>query len=368
MKENRSKVILFSAFLLLFCVLSSCTKKDSEQKADMRGLADTVGFALNPEQIEAVVAKSVELERDSLNAEKKLFTEPWVGGICPHDDHVYAGRVYVHLLQNIRAKRIILFGVGHKAWRWGVKNRIIFDDFKYWRGPYKPVPVMTEIRQQIISSMDTSFYLVSNEFQTEEHSIEGIVPFLQYYNRDVEILPIIVPYMHWSRMDSLASALASIVNKIIIDRGWQLGKDIAFIISNDCVHYGDEGWGGKNYAPFGSDKMGFHKAVSREYNIIDKYLTGEIRQARLKAFLYNMVEKDLFTYRIPWCGRFSVPFGLDFMYHLTNDMECAPLKGTLLRYGTSYNLGRMDIGMKKPGVTAPRSLHHWVGYTTIGYK
>jgi len=368
MRENSIKFILFSVLLMLFFVLSSCTKKGSGQKSDMRGLADTVGFALNPEQIEAVVAKSVDLERDSLNAEKKLFTEPWIGGICPHDDHVYAGRVYVHLLQNVKAKRIILFGVGHKAWRWGVKDKMIFDDFKLWRGPYKPVHVMTKFRKQIISALDTSFYLVSNKFQTEEHSIEGIVPFLQYYNKDVEILPIIIPYMQWSRMDSLAGALSAIVSKLIIEKGWQPGKDIAFIISNDCVHYGDEGWGGKNFASFGCDEKGFKNAVKREYGIINSYLAGEIEQPRLEKFLYTMVEKDLFTYKIPWCGRFSVPFGLDFMYHIAKDMKHAPLKGTLLRYGTSYNLGRMDIGMDKPGVTAPRSLHHWVGYAAIGYK
>ena len=35
----------------------------------------------------------------------------------------------------------------------------------------------------------------SNDMQTVEHSVEAIVPFLQAYNRDVEIVSILVPYM-----------------------------------------------------------------------------------------------------------------------------------------------------------------------------
>ena len=368
MKEEIKKFTIFALIAAMFFIVGSCSKKSKGDLTNIRGLADTVGFSMTKKQIETVVKRAEKVEGDSLIAEKLLLKDPWIAGICPHDDHVYAGRVYVHLLHNIKAKRVVIFGVGHKAWKWGVRDKIIFDNFDYWRGPYKPVPIMRELRKQIISKLDTSFYLVSNKYQSQEHSIEGIVPFLQYYNRKTEILPIIIPYMNWTRMDSIANALSEIISDIVKNNKWKIGKDIAFIMSTDCVHYGDDGWGGKNYAPFGVDEKGFKAAVDRDYYLCRNFLEGKIDTSKTRKFLYTLVDKDLYTYKITWCGRFSVPFGLDFLYHLSADLNREPFSGKLLRYATSYDLGRLHIKLDKPGITAPRSLRHWVGYCAVGYK
>jgi len=359
-------VLFLSVFSILF--VQSCSRKHTDTEISLRAPADTVGFAWNADALEAVIQKAEQAEMDSIESEKRMFDKPWSAGICPHDDHVYAGRVYVHLLRNIKAKHIVLFGVGHKAWKWGVKDKIILDSFTHWTGPYKPVPVMQEVRNELINGLDTSFYCISNAWHRQEHSIEGIVPFLQYYTKDVEILPIIVPYMHWSRIDSIAENLARIFSNIIDDRSWTPGKDIAFIISTDCVHYGDEGWGGKNYAPFGADEQGYIRAVKREFSLIHEHLTGNLEQEKLSSFLYKLVDKDLYTYRITWCGRFCIPMGLDVLFHLNRIRTGSPISGTLLRYGTSYDLGVLDTGMDTPGTTAPRSIRHWVGYCAIGYR
>jgi hypothetical protein len=45
-----------------------------------------------------------------------------------------------------------------------------------------------------------------------------------------------------------------------------------------------------------------------------------------------------------------------------------PLKGIPLGYSTSIDkepLKVKDLGM---GITAPASIHHWVGYPAIGYR
>ena len=378
MKYNLQLVMLFMFILFFFSAPGAITfqsptghvfaQEHNQEGPSIRGLADTVGFAVSPEQIEAVVKLSEELEADSLAREEQLFKEPWIAGISPHDDYIYAGQVYVHIMRNLKAKRIILFGVAHRAWKWQVENKLIFDEYSHWRGPYGPVPV-SGIREKIIKQLPENSYLVSNEYQGEEHSLEALIPFLQYYNRDVEIVPILVTYMKWERMDSLANMLAQAVNTIISAENWKLGEDIGFLISTDCCHYGDQDWGGSNYAPFGCDIPGNEKAVAREYDIINKHLEGETEPERLRKMLYRLVdENDVHQYKITWCGRFSIPFGVDFLHHLTQLKQIPPLQGYLLRYDNSVALGELPVKNLGLGQTAPSNLHHWVGYVAMGFR
>jgi AmmeMemoRadiSam system protein B len=52
---------------------------------------------------------------------------PLVAGICPHDDYMYAGRLYALLMPHIRAKTVIVFGVFHKARTFECRDRLVFD-------------------------------------------------------------------------------------------------------------------------------------------------------------------------------------------------------------------------------------------------
>ena len=85
----------------------------------VRGQMDTVGFVVEEEPAEDVISTAIDLERESLIAQDRRLgmtaAEGFVGGICPHDDHLYASRVYVHLTERISAPRIILIGVFHRA-------------------------------------------------------------------------------------------------------------------------------------------------------------------------------------------------------------------------------------------------------------
>ena len=341
------------------------------QAQTTRGLVDTVGFARFPEQLERVIALSDSLERDSLaQRDRTIWSklgEDWVTAISPHDDHVYAGRVYWHLFRHYRAPRAILVGVAHKAWRWGEANRLIFGSFDQWRGPWGPVKVWS-LRDSVLRRLPNDAFTVSSRYQSEEHSLEAMIPWMQYRRRDVQILPFLVPYMHFGRMDSIASQLAHVLAVLIRREGLEWGKDFVILISSDAVHYGDQGWGGKNFAPFGADEAGYRRAVQREYRLLSSYVLGPISPERLNRLLYSLVDStDLKKYRIPWCGRFSVPFGLLLTYHLSRELGRPTPAGYLLRYDTSWGLGRLPVTLRGLGVTAPRSLHHWVGYAAVVY-
>jgi len=339
---------------------------------ELRGLKDTVGFAVSAPQMNLAVELSRKAETEMLaeNAEKFGLKEGpfYIAGVSPHDDYIYAGPVYIHLYPYIKAKRVVIFGVSHYARRHGVENVLIFDSFKRWRGPYGEVKV-SGLREEILKALPESDYMVSSSMQAEEHSVEAIVPWLQYFNRDVEIVSIMAPYMRWSRLDSLSGDLAEALAGIIKKHNWKLGQDIAFIMSNDCSHYGDQGWGGKNYAPFGSDCAGLEKATARDVKIARETLCGELTSEKIHKFFTTVIDpEDYHMYRVTWCGRFAVPFGANTLVHLMEKLGRPPLKGDLLRYGDSVELGELDVRKVGLGVTAPANLHHWVGYVSIGYR
>jgi AmmeMemoRadiSam system protein B len=313
------------------------------------------------------LAKSVPLsfgERAVVDAET-----PISAGVCPHDDYYYAGRFYSLLLPRVRARTVIIFGVFHKARVFEFCDRLVFDAYEEWHGPYGPVKV-SPLRSEILAEFPAGDYTVDNDMQMVEHSVEAIVPFLQAYDPGVEIVSILVPHMNWETLDALAGRLAEVIASLCERKGWKLGRDLCIISSCDATHYGDAGWGGKNYADFGTDVRGYAEAVGRDVELARSTLTGPVEPEKLREFLYACVDPvDVFEYKIPWCGRFSVPFGLSVASRIAMRLESRVLEGRLLDYGTSVSEVSIDLeGLGKLGATAPNNLHHWVGYAAIAYR
>ncbi|NOY79330.1 MAG: AmmeMemoRadiSam system protein B [Calditrichaeota bacterium] len=375
---------IFRAFLLIFLeglIFTSMSVAQIPQALPktavpstplVRGLKDTVGFAISAPQMDLTVRLSRKADAQKLEANAEKYNlKPghfFIAGISPHDDFIYAGPVYAHLYPYLQAKRVVIFGVSHYARRYHVENTLVFDDFKKWRSPYGLVPV-SSLREEILAKLPKADYIVSSPMQAEEHSVEALVPWLQYYNRDVEIVSILVPYMGWNKLEGLASDLSGVLAQLIQAHHWKLGTDIAFLISNDCSHYGDQGWGGRNFAPFGVGCKGLKKGTARDRKIAQETLCSRLTSDKVHDF-YNRVldPKDYYKYKVTWCGRFAVPFGTTTLVHLMKELHHKPLTGMFLRYGDSVELGELDVRHTGMGVTAPANLHHWVGYVAIGYR
>jgi AmmeMemoRadiSam system protein B len=338
-----------------------------------RGQMDTVGFVTTAKQMDVVLAQCRKLappRHDALRTERGWTDQTtFIAAVCPHDDYYYAGRLYALLMPYIKAKTVVLFGVFHKARVWDMRDGLVFDSFETWRGPYGPVKV-SPIREEIIAKLSKDDYVVDNDMQQAEHSVEAIVPWLQAYNRDVEIVSILVPYMDWQTMDRLATQLADALATIMREKKWLLGEDVVLISSADAVHYGDAGWGGRSYANFGTDVDGYKKAVDWDVHVAESMLCGPVTRPMLEKFLYACVDRfDVMRYKLTWCGRFSVPFGINVASRVSEEFDHLELTGTLLGYGTSVGEISLDLDeVPDLGTTAPNNLHHWVGYVTIGYQ
>lgn len=357
-------LILFS-IIFLFSIQLNAQKKTRQP-------IDTIGFATQAWQMDSIIKRIHRIYGTSIDSVKKLnqlnVNTTFRIGICPHDDYAYAGFLYESLLPYIKAKTIILFGVAHKAKKFNVEQKLVFDSFYEWKEPYGNIKI-SPLREELLKNLPKEDYIVHDSLQQAEHSIEAIVPFLQYHNRDIQIIPILIPAMDFVLMEKYSTELAQAIDQAMKKNKLKWGKDIALVISNDAVHYGDEEWGGKNYATYGCDKGGYEKAVNHENEIISSSLLPRIDSASIhKFFNFTVQPGNWRDYQWPWCGRYSVPFGLlTGMYLSQVSRERIP-EGIKMGYSTSIAHKPLTVEDLKMGKTAIATLHHWVGYAAIGYK
>ena len=365
------RTTLFTLFLFIFFSILPGGLNESSKNRSLRKFADTIGFAQYEWQMEKLMNMIQEEQGEYLQKALKTVNENGVKGwkvvISPHDDFCYVGYLYPAILKNLRAKTIILFGVAHKAKDLGLEDKLIFDEYKNWHAPYSPIK-FSSVRDELLKNLPSKIAAVNNKMHEIEHSLEALIPFIQYYNKDIEIVPILVPYMNFERISEIGEKFANVMEKIVEKRNWKWGKDFAIAISSDSVHYGDRDWGGKNFARFGTGKNGYEKAIKFEREIINNCLTGKITREKIKTFTeYTVKQENHKEYKWTWCGRYSIPAGLMVSYYLAEKLSVT-LEGINVGYRTSITLPPLETKDLEMGLTAPADLHHWVGYTAIGYK
>ncbi len=359
MKYKSFNYLLLVAGMMVFI---SCTEKNPNE-SKIRPLADTIGFAQYDWQMDSIVERIHRIQVENIN---DSGTSPKVV-ISPHDDYSYAGYLYPQALENIKASTIFLFGVAHKARVLNLEDQIIFDSYDYWKAPYGNVKV-SSIREEIIELLPIDLYQVNDSMQQMEHSVEAIIPWLQYYNEDIEIVSILVPYMSFDRMTEISKSLSEAIKAATNNRNWIWGTDYAFVISNDAVHYGDEDWGGKNFARYGTDSLGYSQAIAHEKEIITT-ISGKLTQEKVKQFTsFTIQENDHKEYKWTWCGRYSIPLGLLTAINLQTSLGNQPLQGSFIGYSNSIDHAPIPVDDLGMGITAPASMRHWVGYAAIGYR
>ena len=134
--------------------------------------------------------------------------------------------------------------------------------------------------------------------------------------------------------------------------------DVSFLVSADTVHYGPD----FGYSPFGLDAAAHEKARSQDMDIGIKLLSKTVTKTKIQKFTDRVWGE-----KIPWCGRFSIPFGLLAVQKTVKYSTGNKIVGVPMRYSDSYTLGVLPVFKAGIGTTAPFSLEHWVGYWSIVY-
>ena len=328
---------------------------------DIRPIRDDIGFCWNATEMDSLIVYLSSEADPSLSS----LSNNLIGGISVHDDFLYAGKIYFPLFSKIRTKEVVIFGVTHGTVRKEMndpKNVLILDEFNKWRGPYGTVEI-SPLRELIKAKLPSEDFLISNKAHRIEHSIEALIPFLQYYNRSIKITPIMVPQMPFEIMEEVSSKLSKIILEYINENKLTLGKDIFFLISNDADHYGED----FGNSPFGLNERAHKTATDNDRRIIYENLTGKIEfdnLQRLKTELWPDVENKT---PIPlWCGRYPIVCGLMTISDVVNAYDKNAITGKLFKYSDSFTEKVLPIKNTSMGLTAVFSLKHWCGFFSLG--
>lgn len=346
------KKILFIFFIFLNIHIFS---------EDIRPIRDNIGFFWKSKQVNRLMNYLESIEKQKFNLPELI------AGISPHDDYLYAARVYYPLFKNFKTKEVVIFGVTHGTVRKKIgdpKKILIFDKYKCWKGPYKKVQI-SGLREFLKNRLKKDFYIVSNKAHMLEHSIEAMVPFLQYFNPDIKITPIMVTGMDFKTMDKISNDLSGLIANYIRINNLKIGEDIFFLISTDANHYGKD----FNNNLFGEGEQAHNLSTINDKKIAKAFLSEKISKnkiERLTQALDGKINKDY--KKTLWCGRYSIPFGMLVTLKIVNKIfPDKHLEGKILRYSDTYSEGVLPIKKSGYGITAPFSLEHWVGFLSAGF-
>ena len=329
---------------------------------DLRGQQDAIGYASKPEQMAKVwELSSLPPAPESFGARPAPGV---VGLIAPHDDYVYAARVDRQVLPLVTARIVVMVGVFHGYRRFGAHDQLIFDDYRAWRSPDGEI-VISSLREELLAKLPKDEVAQDDASHDSEHSLEALAYWLKHQRPDVEIVPLLVPTSSFARFSSMAAHLGAALAASLQRRGLALGKDVAIVISSDGTHYGTD----FKYTPFGEGGVvPFQKAVEQDRAMLKGPLAGPVSADKARAFFAATVNPERpDEYRMPWCGRFSVPFGLLLLGETAKALGLPSPKGIPVALGTSVGTPELRVRDLGLGPTAPANLYHFVTHPGVAF-
>jgi len=156
--------------------------------------------------------------------DEKAVKEEVIGLVSPHAGYIYSGPVAGAVISKIRFKdTFIILGPNHT----GSGKPLSIMTKGVWKTPLGEVEIDSELGKQILA---TSSYLEEDRgAHLYEHSIEVQIPFLQYFKRDIKIVPIMLAYATGATYKEIGRELAKAIK--------DLNKEVVIIASSDMTHY-----------------------------------------------------------------------------------------------------------------------------------
>jgi AmmeMemoRadiSam system protein B len=151
-----------------------------------------------------------------------------VAVISPHAGYRYSGAVAGAVFSSVAIpEAVIVLGAPHADFR----PRFSVMSEGLWESPLGDVPIDRELADLVIRS--SKLAEAADSPHEDEHSIEVQVPFLQYLQKNLSLVPVHVnARTSFEDLQDLARGLASAVK--------EYAKDVLIVASTDMSHYIDQ--------------------------------------------------------------------------------------------------------------------------------
>jgi len=329
---------------------------------DVRGQRDTVGYATTREAMARVWELSAQPPAPESFGEE---VAPGVlGAIGPHDDYIYTARTYRKIFPLVTAKTVVLVGVFHRYRRFEARDQVVFDSYRAWKSPDGEIAV-SALREDLLAQLPGAMAVRDDAAHDIEHSLEGIAYFLKHARKDVEIVPLLVPAASYERLAEMAAQVSQALAASMKKRGLALGRDVAIVISADGTHYGED----FRFSPYGAGGVkAFERAMDDDRRLMRETLSGLFTEQKGRAFFSTVVDPAKpDTYRRPWCGRFSVPFGTMLVDGTARELGMKAPRAVPLALGVSVDTPELPVRELGLGPTAPANLYHFVTHPAVAF-
>ncbi len=172
-------------------------------------------YPASPSQLKEMIRGMVD---------EKAEKEEVIGLVSPHAGYPYSGPVAGATISRIKFKdTFVIMGPNHT----GIGKPFSIMTKGTWKTPLGDVEIDSELAKQIL---DTSTFLEEDaKSHQHEHSIEVQVPFLQYFKKDIKIVPIMLFYASGATYKEIGKELAQTIK--------ESEKEVVIIASSDMTHY-----------------------------------------------------------------------------------------------------------------------------------
>jgi len=156
--------------------------------------------------------------------DEKAVKEEVIGAVSPHAGYMYSGAVAGAVMSRIKLKdTAIIMGPNHT----GMGKPLSIMTEGDWSTPLGKVKIDSEMAKRILAS---SAYLQEDSAAHQfEHSLEVQVPFLQYFQSDIKIVPIVLSFATGSIYKQIGKEIARAIK--------DLNREVVIIASSDMTHY-----------------------------------------------------------------------------------------------------------------------------------
>ncbi|MDY0213548.1 MAG: AmmeMemoRadiSam system protein B [Desulfuromonadaceae bacterium] len=211
--------------------------------------------------------------------------------LAPHAGYVYSGAVAARALAGVDIpSTVIMLGPNHQ----GLGSRAAVYDSGAWQTPLGEVAVNAQLATQLCHAVPG--FSPDPGAHRAEHSLEVMLPFLQYQNPGVQIVPIMLREHSFTELEQMGQMMAEVLAP--------LREDVLLLASSDMSHYEPAA-----------------VAKQRDLPVLDLLVQGKAQQ------MYTHV----LTHQISMCGIFPATLMLTTL----NALDGKAYTGKLLEYTNS---------------------------------
>jgi AmmeMemoRadiSam system protein B len=143
--------------------------------------------------------------------------------IVPHAGYVYSGGVAGETFSRVEIpENVIILGPNHHGT--GASLAVGQED---WLMPMGAVPLATGLAAELVRKSEC--FTADDLAQQNEHSLEVQVPFLQYFQDNLRIVPIVVSHITFTRCQQAARELVRAMKRF--------ARPTLLVASTDMSHY-----------------------------------------------------------------------------------------------------------------------------------